>query len=263
LKDVDWRDQSLTVPTASFSSHYQVNRQKLSLSGITGKLLGGEVNGDAEVINWLSTAAADKRLRDKTQNEQKGTVRLRMKDISAQEIAQAISSSARPLQRMNLAGSASGIVETRWRGSPHDSESEITVDVTAPKQFSSGQLPVEAHAHATYRNAAGELEVSEFNASTRATQIHASGTMSTHAALRFTVNTNDLHEWEPVLQALGYQEQLPVTIRGHASFNGNASGRISAKSTLCICRLAENGLEGANCRLSRPPLTSKRRIASP
>jgi translocation and assembly module TamB len=228
LKDVDWRDQSLTVPNASVSSHYQVNRQKLSLSGITGKLLGGEVNGDAEVINWLSTAAADKKLRDKTQNEQKGTVRLRMKDISAQEIAKAISSSARPLQRMNLAGSASGSVETRWRGSPHDSESEITLDVTAPKQFSPGQLPIEAHAHATYRNAPGELEVSEFNGNTRATQIHASGIMSTHAALRFTVNTNDLHEWEPVLQALGYQEQLPVTIRGHASFNGNASGRISA-----------------------------------
>jgi len=52
--------------------------------------------------------------------------------------------------------------------------------------------------------------------------------MSTRASLRFVVNTSNLHEWEPVLQALGYQERLPVTIRGHASFNGTASGKLSA-----------------------------------
>ncbi|MGA8153198.1 MAG: translocation/assembly module TamB domain-containing protein [Terriglobales bacterium] len=228
LQNADWRDESLALPAASFSAHYQVNPQKFSLSGIAGKLLGGEVNGDAEIVNWRSSATPDKTLREKTQNEQRGTVRLRMKNLSAQEIATAISSSARPLRRMNLAGMTSGTLETRWRGAPRNAESEITLDVTSPKQLSPGQLPVEAHVHATYRNAAAELEVSEFDASTRATHVHASGTMSTHAALKVAVTTNDLHEWEPVLQALGYQEQVPVTIRGHATFNGIATGKLSA-----------------------------------
>jgi len=228
VKDADWHDESLTVPAASFSSHYQMNGLRISLSGLAGKLLGGEVSGDAEVVNWLSAAPREKKLREKAANEQKGTIHLRVKDLSAQEIATAISSSARPLMHMNLAGLTSGTVETHWKGTAREAESEIALDVTAPKQVSRGQLPIEAHGHAIYRNARGELEVSEFNVATRATQVHASGTMSSSAASRFTVSTSDLHEWEPVLQALGYQERLPVTIRGRATFNGTASGKLSA-----------------------------------
>ena len=228
VKDADWHDESVSLPAASFSAHYQMNPQRVSLSALAGKLLGGEVSGDAEVVNWLNAAAPEKKLRDKTQSEQKGTIRLHMKDLSAQEIATAVSSSARPLMHMNLAGLANGNVETRWNRTPREAEPELTLDVTAPKQVLRGQLPVEAHTHAIYRYARGELEVSEFNATTRATQVHASGTMSTRAALRFTVSTSDLHEWEPVLQALGYQERLPVTILGRATINGTAIGKLSA-----------------------------------
>ena len=227
LKDADWRDESLTLPTANFTSQYQMNPQKFSLSGIAGKVLGGDVSGDAEIVNWLNPPAS-KRVRGNVPAQPKGTIRLRVKNLSAQEIATAISSSARPLRRLNLAGATSGTLETRWNGAIRDAETETTLDVAPAKQLSGGQLPVTAHIHAIYRNGPGELEVSEFTASTRSTQVHGSGTMSTRASLRFSVNTTDLHEWEPVLQALGYQERLPVTIRGHATFNGVASGKISS-----------------------------------
>jgi translocation and assembly module TamB len=227
LKDADWRDDSFTVPTANFSSQYQISAQKLSLSGIAGKVLGGDVSGDAEVMNWLSSPP-NKKLRGNAPNQAKGTIRLRMKNLSAQELAVALSSSARPLRRLNLAGATSGTLETRWSGAFRDAESEATLDVIPPKQFSAGQLPLTGHLHAVYRNASGELEVSEFNANTRSTQVHGAGTLSSRAALRFSVTTTDLHEWEPVLQAFGYEERLPVTIRGHATFNGVASGKLSA-----------------------------------
>ena len=226
-RDVDWKDESLALQNAQLSSQFSLNPRKLSLSAITGKLLSGDVTGEAEILNWLN-AAPDKKVRDKTVAEQRGSVRLRVRNLSAQEIAEAISSSSRPLRRMNLAGAATGTVEAHWRGDPKSFESEITLDVASPRQLLNRQLPVDAHIHAIYRNAPGELEVAEFTANTRATQVRASGTLSTRATLKFAVTTSDLREWEPVLGALGYTEPLPVSIQGRASFNGTASGKLSA-----------------------------------
>jgi len=220
-KDLDWRNHSLRLDASSLSSQFMINPQRLLLSDTTAKLLGGEVTGDALVLNWRSSPAATNR------NNQRGIIHLRVKDLSAEEVAVALSSSARPLQRMNLAGTASGNIETHWTGSPRNAESEITLDVAAPDRVHPGQLPLNAHARATYRAAQGELEFSEFNASTRATQVRASGTLSTSAALKVSVATSNFGEWEDVLVALGYQEPLPFTMRGRASFSGTAIGKVS------------------------------------
>ena len=75
--------------------------------------------------------------------------------------------------------------------------------------------------------ASGDLEVAEFNASTRTTQVRAAGTLSATAALNVSITTTDLHEWQPVLADVGYQE-IPMVLQGHASFHGNATGKLSA-----------------------------------
>src|SRR5439155_910266 len=33
--------------------------------------------------------------------------------------------------------------------------------------------------------------------------------------------------WQPILSAAGYQERIPVTLQGRASFNGTATGKLS------------------------------------
>ena len=88
------------------------------------------MNGDAEVVNWLSPPG--KPAKGSATTEQKGTVRLRLSNLSISEIAAALSSSARPLQRMNLAGNTGGTIETKWRGSLRNAETAIALDVTAP-----------------------------------------------------------------------------------------------------------------------------------
>lgn len=220
-KDLDWRDKSFRFQAASLSSQFVVNPQRLALLDIKGKLLGGDAAGEAQVLNWQNSTRLPRSV------EQKGTVRLRLKDISAEEVATALSSSARPLQRLNLAGIASATIDTSWTGSPRNAESKINLQVTAPDQVRPGQLPVNAHVDGIYRNPTAEFEVAEFNASTRATQVHASGTLSSRAALNFSVSTINFGEWEDVLTALGYQA-FPFTMRGHAFFNGTATGRLSA-----------------------------------
>lgn len=222
-RDLNWRDPSFRVQASSLTGQFTVNPQRVLLENIKAKLFGGEATGDAQLINWRESVLATKASRS---SQQRGIVHLRVKDFSAQEVAVALSSRARPLQRMNLAGLASGAVDTAWKGSPNNAESEITLDIVAPDRVRPDQVPLRAHTRATYRAAPAELEVKEFNASTRATQVRASGTFSTRAALNFSVATTNFGEWEDVLSAVGYQ-QFPFTMRGRASFNGTATGRLS------------------------------------
>ena len=226
VKDFDWRDRSLGLPGITASSDYAVSSQRLALSQIQAKLLGGVVTGEAEITNWLSSPLASKIAKTKS-SEQRGSVSLRLKDLSASEIAAALSSSARPLQQMNLAGDSSGTIETRWRGSARNAESEIALDVAAPARLTPGKLPLNAHTHATYRAASEEFEVADLYAATRFTEVRASGTLSSRTALKLSINTSNLSEWHPTLAALGYQGQIPVALRGHASFNGTATGKLS------------------------------------
>jgi translocation and assembly module TamB len=226
-KNLDWRDESIGLHGISFTSDYTVNPQRLAFSQFQAKLLGGDLTGEAEVLNWLNSRPAVKPTRFNASDEQQGRVRLRLKNLSAAEIAAALSSPTRPLQRLNLAGAASGNVETKWRGSVRSTETEIALDVAAPASLTAGQRPINAHTLAKYRAASGDLDVAEFTAATRTTQVRASGTLSATAALKLSVTTADLHEWQPVLVDLGYQ-QIPVVLQGHASFSGTATGKLSA-----------------------------------
>jgi len=227
VKDFDWRDESLTLHKAALGSEYEVTSQRLALSHIQAQVLGGDVNGEAEIVNWIRALPTGKATRAKSSVEETGSLRLRMKDLSANEIAMALSSTDRPFHRLNLAGLVNGSVESRWRGSPHNAETEIALDVDAPTKLKPGQLPLNAHAHGTYRSARAELQLTEFSASTRATQVRGTGTLSSTAALKLFVSTGDLSEWQPILEALGYQERVPVRLQGRASFEGTATGRLS------------------------------------
>jgi translocation and assembly module TamB len=229
LKNFDWRDPSLALHGASANSDYAVTSQRLAFSRIQAKVLGGDVTGDAEVVNWLSPAPSRK-TKVNVADEQKGTIRLRMKDVSASEVAGAVSSTSRPLQRLRLAGAASGSINTQWRGSLSSAETEIAFDVAASPHPRPGDLPINALGHVKYHSGSGDLEVAELNASTRATQVRAAGTLSSSSALKLFVTTSDLSEWQPVLADVGYQQRIPVVLKGHASFDGTATGKVTSIS---------------------------------
>jgi len=226
VRDLDWRDQMVKLKNAGGSSDFSGTGQKLTLTHLEARLLGGNVGGDADIFDWTGSTPVQ-RSKSKTPAESRSVVRLSCKELSLQEIAAALSSPGRPFERAKLAGSVGGTVESRWRGKVSNAQTEFAFDVAAPSQVKAGQLPVNAHGHGSYDLAQDELKVEEFEASTRATQLHASGTLSRHAAMKLTVTTNDLQEWQPVLSALGYDEPIPIRLRGGASFRGNASGRIT------------------------------------
>ena len=112
-------------------------------------------------------------------------------------------------------------------GRIRNTEAQFVADVLPPAQSTNAQFPLTGHAQGTYRFGPGELELAELTASTRATQVHASGTLSSSAALKLAVTTTNLGEWQPVFSAAGYAGQIPVTLKGHASFNGTATGKLT------------------------------------
>jgi len=177
-----------------------------------------------EISNWRTPKVKSAAV----SGEQKGLVNLHLKNLQIGEIASALASPARPLDRLRLAGSATGTLQTRWSGGWRRAESELALDVAAPDPLPAGQLPLRLHAQATYRRGTEELEVHELKAATPATEIRARGVLSAHSAMQFSFRTVDLSEWQKELPGLGYQEQIPVTLQGRASFEGTATGSISA-----------------------------------
>jgi len=90
-------------------------------------------------------------------------------------------------------GLASGNVEASWKDAIRNTEARFVSDVVPPAHSANAQYPLTAHAQGIYRAGPGELELAELTASTRATQIRASGTLSTSAALKLSVH--DHRSW--------------------------------------------------------------------
>jgi hypothetical protein len=114
LKNFEWRDDQISLRDASLNSDFWLNDRQLKLSKAQGRLLGGAVTGDVEITNWQasqSSPAKGKNAKEKKAEEQKGLLRLRMKDVSASALAAAVSTRKYPLDRLNLAGNADGTID--------------------------------------------------------------------------------------------------------------------------------------------------------
>ena len=231
IKNLEWRDDQLTLRDASLSTDFSVNERQLKLTRAQGRLLGGSITGDAEITNWLAPPTPSVRTtKEKKIEEQRGLIRVRLKDISAMAVASALSTRQYPLDRLNLAGDADGSIEARWTGVFRRAEADFALNLTPPAKLQAGQVPVTAAARGTYRPVADELELAQFDAATRSTQLHANGKLAATSSLQLSAGTSDLGELQPLIIALHGPHRLPVTLHGSAHFAGAASGKVSAPS---------------------------------
>jgi translocation and assembly module TamB len=255
LRDLGWQDDEVAIKKANATSDYSVTDQQIKLSRLQGKLLGGSFSGDAQIENWLHSlplsqasredvavitaahtplpkkkSAANKKI-EKVRNlpgVQAGVVRLRVHDISDQELAVALNTAAHPLRGFRPAGATAGTLDAHWRGTFHDADVTFAFDSTPPAHSASGELPITAHAEGIYRGANDSLNLSQFTLSTPASHVQAAGALSTASALHFSIATSDLEEWHPLITALHGPGELPFLVDGNAGFNGMVNGSVSA-----------------------------------
>ena len=262
LRDVGWQDDQITLKKATASSEYSITDEQIKLWKLQGKLFGGSFTGDAQVDNWLHSLPplpagkvkqgaenlpivtatrppAKKGEKAKLPGVQSGSVHLRLRDVSAAEITAALSTRAHPLGQFHLAGLATGTLDAMWKGSTRDAEIGFALDVNPPLHHDRGELPLTAHIQGKYRAVSDSLELAQFNLSTPASRVQASGTLATPATLRFSISTTNLEEWRPLVAALGGPTDLPFRVDGNATFNGIAGGTFSAP-TLAGTLVAED-----------------------
>jgi hypothetical protein len=155
LHDLVWQTDQLSFSKASLTTGYSVTDQQLKLSKIQGKIFSGSFTGDAELNQWLAPAqhlspatrktldtaiisatpankSREKPARSKPPAVQDAVMLLHLRDLSAEDIALALNAPAHPVLSLHPAASASGTLETRWKGTPRDAEVEFAVDLRPP-----------------------------------------------------------------------------------------------------------------------------------
>ncbi len=247
VRDLAWREENIAFTKGDVSSDYAVDDQQIKLSKLQGKVLGGSFNGDAQVEHWLSRVltaqaanqskqaepAAANRVERKSEKKKSeevvaGVLHLRLRDFSVEEIANSLNSAGHLVGGVRPAGSVSGTLEARWKGTPHDADVGFALDLNPPAHLLAGQLPTSGHAEGLYRAATQVLELPKFNVSTPATRIQASGTLSSSSSLRVSFSTSNLDEWRPLIAAVHGPANLPLTMDGNATFNGVLGGTLSS-----------------------------------
>jgi translocation and assembly module TamB len=274
LRELGWQNDQMVVKRASATSDYSVTDEQIKLWKLQGKLFGGSFTGDAQVDNWLhsvpppppgrarkgreeipviSAARPPTRKveRVKVPGVQSGAVHLRVRDMSAGEIAVALDMPAHPLHQFHPAGLVNSTVDAFWKGSYKYAEIGFAADVDPPLHSAKGELPVTAHIQGKYRGVSDSLELTQFNLSTPASRVQATGILATPSTLHVSVSTSNLEEWRPLVRALGAPTDLPFRVDGNATFNGVAAGTFSAPTVAGT--LAANDFEFTIPATSRTP----------
>jgi translocation and assembly module TamB len=223
LKDFGWRDRSVNLDKLNASTQFSLTPQRLTLTQLDARVLGGSVLGSVDVTGWLEPSLPGKGLKGKGTGE-KGIAQLRLREVSLGGFADAISTAAFPVRKMNLAGATNGTIELRWNGSPIKPEATVSLEMVPPRAAAPGQLPLSARVHAIYHGESRDLDVVDLSANTRASQMQAEGRLGRSGTLKLSLATSDLGELQAVLLGLGVPERIPAMLHGHASFNGTAAG---------------------------------------
>jgi translocation and assembly module TamB len=257
LRDIAWQNDQIAFSKASLTTGYSVTDQQLKLSRMQGRIFSGSFTGDAELNQWLAASqhlspAAQKSLETaiisaapplnssgqkiiarkpsvpKPPGIQSALIQLRLRDLSAEDLAVALNAPAHPIRSIHPSALASGTIETKWKGAVRDSETRFDLDLASAARSAPNEIPVKAHATGTYHAANDTLDLPQFTLTTPTSHVQAAGTLSATSALRLSVTTSSLADWLPFLEVVRGPAQFPVALQGTATFNGNMSGSLSA-----------------------------------
>jgi translocation and assembly module TamB len=225
VRGLEWRDSVVRLSGVDGSSPYSVTQERIVLSRLVAHAFGGTAQGDVQIANWNGTAPGNKAL------AQRGTTRLHLNGVQIGKIAASVATAKMPLDKVELAGSVSGDINSTWTGSVQRAISNLKLEVSPPAAPTAKEVPVTAQLQATYHGDIRTLDVDGLTLATRAIRVNATGTIgSDKAQARVSVNATDLRELQPALDALASGTRIPVTLEGRSSFNGVVFGKLEALS---------------------------------
>ena len=228
VRDVQWSQPELRVSGVSGGADYRLDKSNLALNHIFASVLGGTVSGDATVRDWAGA-------------NETGVVKLSAHGLSLAGIARATSTPAFSLERIGVAGQATGSINANWKGRAAEARATVALNLTPPARVTPGQLPVAGRVEATYAPASHEANVQALDVTAQSLHVTASGNLGPrNSRLNFAVTASRLHDFDPVLQALRLHSAFPAGMTAAASFNGELTGTLNAP--VLTGRLQANGI---------------------
>lgn len=243
LRDLDYVDSGILLRKANLDSNFALANNRLQLSRIAARMLGGTVTGDGDVRNVIESEAtkpepvlsvpkskAGRRTPPPIANtlQQEGTAHLRVSGLSLNEVARVFSTRSMPLDKLNPAGRVAGSVNLAWKQSVSNAVADLALDVAAPNQVANSQLPINGNVRGRYNAVSGRTDLTALNLTTPHTQLNASGSLgATTVGLALKANTTNLGDFQPLLAAMG-AAPLPIELSGSINFAGTVNGRWSA-----------------------------------
>ncbi len=254
IRGFEYLQEGVLLHNANATADYVLDGNRLVLTRMAGRLLGGEVTGEATIDNIMASSsippAAQGRTVSKAAREragrvgrnqsrlettakisgpgpQHGVARLHVSGVSVAELAGAISTRSLPFASLKPAGSVSGTVDLTWTRSLANAQGELALDIVAPEHAASGELPVSGSLQSHYYLRPQQMDIAHFDLKTPHTNLSAVGTLGMSAEnLKVSFSATSLKEFEPFVLALGYAPS-PVELEGAASFAGTVSGKLS------------------------------------
>ena len=250
VRGVDFRQEGFAFHDASAGAEFSVDPERIALKKIDARILRGTLTGNAEVKHYapaLETAAAQASAEKTSKTAkpsangakaaitnaksgaaqvQQGSANLKLAGASLGELIRMLSSKSLPLEKLNAAGSVKGTIDVAWKESIKQAVVEMALDSTASLQSEPNQLPASGTFRGRYDVRSGDTAITALTLATPHTEISAAGGIGSHSVqLKVGVNTNSLHEFQPLLSQ--GQASIPVEIQGRANFNGTVSGKIA------------------------------------
>jgi translocation and assembly module TamB len=222
-KDIEWWNAKLATQSGRVSATYSVTPERFRVAAIKASLFGGDLAGDIDVANWQTSLEhiAPRGL-------QRGAARAQLTGFPIEPAVEMLSSRKLPLDRLALSGNASGNVDIAWVRSIREAETRVKLDIAPPSKPGAGEIPVQGQVDGIYHGAREDLDLSQFHLTTAGSEITATGSLAAASALKFSFTSHNLKEWMPLLAEAWGSQPLPFVIHGWASYNGTASGKVSA-----------------------------------
>lgn len=235
LKAGEYSASQLNLSNVDASSDYSVAVDRITLTKLTGRALGGTFNGSASIAHWSKTAPKTGFSSGKTtqaeKRQQQGTLDLNIAGIALAQGLRALLPAKSPLNQLRIASTAAGKLQMRWTGSIADADTVVDLDAHAISSASPSELPLTGSVHATYHGRGDRIDVTGLDLAARATRLAATGAIGAESQLRVSLNTSDLSEIDAVAHALsGEKQEIPAMVHGQASFNGTVSGKLISPS---------------------------------
>ena len=253
LRGFNYLQEGVTLRNTNATADFSIEDGRLTLTRIAGRLLGGQVTGEATIENFFTSSSANPEASSANSRPrrepakksgkserpaattakisgpgpQRGTARLHVGGASLAELVGAISTKSLPFAALKPVGSVTGGIDLTWVGSLANAQGELALDIAAPQQSSAAELPVSGNLRSHFSLHPQLMKIAAFNLTTPHTHLNASGILgATSENLKIDFTANSLKEFEPFVVALGYAPS-PVELAGQASFSGTVSGKLS------------------------------------